>query len=59
MTAKTPIKRAVLRAVSGSVVNASKAHPGSIDRAAAGSIAKRVAGQLLSQFHIIPKDSSQ
>lgn len=49
------VKKALLRAVTGSVTSAAKAHPDAVSPHIAGSIAKRVAGQLLAQFKIEPK----
>jgi hypothetical protein len=46
-----PIK-ALRKAVAGSVLCATQAHPGKVDPNIAGSIVKRLTGQLLAQFDI-------
>jgi hypothetical protein len=47
--------RAFRRAVAGSVLCAARAHPGKVHPDIAGSIVKRLTGQLLAQFDIKPK----
>lgn len=45
----------LIKAVSGSIVCAAKAHPDRIDASMANSVAKRVVGQLLNKFIIKTK----
>jgi hypothetical protein len=52
-------QRALRRAVAGSVLCAARAHPGKVDPDIAGSIVKRLTGQLLAQFDIKPKSPAR
>lgn len=55
-TAKSKtLARALGKAVAGSVISAAKAHPDKLDEQIAGSIAKRIVGQILAQFEVKQK----
>jgi hypothetical protein len=51
-------EKALIRAIAGGVKCAARAHPDKIDPAIAGSITKRIMGQLLAQFDIKQKQQT-
>lgn len=53
------VQSAVRKAVAGSVLCAARAHPGKVDPSIAGSIVKRVTGQMFAQFDIKPKRATR
>lgn len=55
MKIKQPPVKAIRRAVAGSVLCAARAHPDKLHPDIAGSLVKRLTGQLLAQFDIRPK----
>lgn len=59
MSTVQTIQSAVRKAVAGSVLCAARAHPGKVDPSIAGSIVKRVTGQMLAQFDIKPKHTAR
>jgi hypothetical protein len=59
MKLTTPQHKLLRRAIAGSVLCATRAHPGKVDPDIAGSIVKRLTGQLLAQFDIKPKSSTR